>query len=69
VAWLSWKVTAEENVPTAFSTLDKVVAAIPRKNKSDVKEWLEYQDVYTTLRPSRRRFLRNPYTVTNLMEF
>jgi hypothetical protein len=26
-----------------FSTLDKQAAAIPRKNKSDVKAWLEYQ--------------------------
>jgi hypothetical protein len=53
---------------TAFSTLDKLAAAISRKNKSDVKAWLEYQDVYTMHRPARRRFLRNPYTVTNLME-
>ena len=54
--------------PTAFSTLDKLAAAIPRKNKSDVKAWLEYQDVYTMHRPASRRFLRNPYTVSNLME-
>jgi hypothetical protein len=54
--------------PAAFSTLDKLAAAIPRKNKSDVKETLEYQDVYTMLRPARGRFLGNSYTVTNLME-
>jgi len=53
--------------PTAFSTLDKLAAAIPRKNKSDIKAWLEYQDAFTMHRPARRRFLRNPYTVTNLM--
>jgi len=53
--------------PTAFSTLDKLAAAIPRKIKSDVK-WLEYQDVYTMHRPARRWFVRIPYTVTKLME-
>jgi hypothetical protein len=30
--------------PTAFSTLDKLASAIPSKNKSDVKAWLEYQE-------------------------
>jgi hypothetical protein len=54
--------------PAAFSTLDKLAAAIPRKNKSDVKAWLEYQDAFTMHRPVRKKFLRNPYTVTNLME-
>ena len=46
-----------------------MAAAIPRKNKSDVKAWLEYQDAYTMHRPARRRFLHNPYTVTILMDF
>jgi len=53
--------------PTAFSTLDKLSTALPKKDKSDVKAWLEYQDAYTIHRPARR-FLRNPYTVTNLMD-
>jgi len=70
-AWKYTKLTAKyynPEKPTAFSTLDKLAAAIPRKNKSDVKEWLEYQDVYKMHRPARSRFLRNPYTVTNLMQ-
>jgi len=54
--------------PTAFSTLDKLSAAIPRKNIPDIKTWLQYQDVYTMYRPVRKRFLRNPYTVTNIMD-
>jgi len=54
--------------PTAFSTLAKLAAAIPRKNKSDVKAWLEYQDAYRMHRPAKRRFLRNPYTVTIFMD-
>ena len=37
--------------------------------ESDDKAWLEYQDAYTMHRPARRRFLRHPYTVTNLMDF
>jgi hypothetical protein len=43
-------------------------AALPKKNKSDVRAWLEYQDAYTIYRPVRKRFLRNPYTVSNLMD-
>jgi len=35
---------------------------------SDVKAWLQYQDAYTMHRPVRKSFLRNPYTVTNLMD-
>ena len=55
--------------PTAFSNLDKLAAATTRKNKSDIKAWLEYQDAYTMHSPARRRFLRNHYIVTNLKEF
>jgi len=55
--------------PTAFSNLDKLAAAIPRKNKSDVKACLEYQNAYIMHRPARRRYSCNPYTVTNLMQF
>ena len=54
--------------PTGFWTLDKLAAALPKKNKSDVKAWLEYQDAYTMHRSARRRFLRNPYTVSILMD-
>jgi hypothetical protein len=54
--------------PTAFPTLDKLAAALPKKNKSDVKAWLLYQDAYTMHKPVRKRFLRNPYTVTKFMD-
>jgi len=54
--------------PTAFSTLDKLAVALPKKNKSDVKAWLEKQDAYAMHRPVRKRFLLNPYTVTNIMD-
>jgi len=55
-------------IPTTFSTLDKLSAALSKKNKSDVKACLENRDVYTIHRPVRKSFLRNPYTVTNLMD-
>jgi len=54
--------------PTNFSTLDKLSAALPKKNKSDIIAWLENHDAYTMHRPVRKRFLRNPYTVSNLMD-
>ena len=38
------------------------------KNPSDVNAFLENQDAYTTHRPVSKRFLRNPHTVTNLMD-
>jgi len=53
------------NKPSAFSTLEKLAAAIPKKNKSDIRAWLEQQDAYTQNRPVRIRIMRNPYTVTN----
>ena len=54
--------------PSACLTLDKLAAAIPKKNKSDIRACLELQVSYTQHSPVRRRFLRNPYTVTNLMD-
>jgi hypothetical protein len=53
---------------SASSTLEKLAAAIPKKNKSDVREWLEQLDAFTQHRPVRGRFLRNSYTVTNPMD-
>jgi len=54
--------------PSDFSTLDKLTAALPKKNIYDVRAWLEKQEAYTKHRPVRKRFLRNPYTVSNLMD-
>jgi len=54
--------------PKAFSTLDKLSAALSKKNKSDAKAWLRKPNAFTTHRPVRNRFLRNPYTVTNVMD-
>ena len=54
--------------PSAFPTVNKISAALPKKNKSDFRAWLEHQDVYTMHMPVRKRLLRNPYTVSNIMD-
>jgi len=67
--------------PSAFSTLQKPRSAKPVANKKGkptpgveknafdvIRAWLEKQDDYTLHRPLRKRFARNPYTVTNLMD-
>jgi hypothetical protein len=33
-----------------------------------LRAWLEHKDPYTIHRPVRKRFPRNPYTVTNVMD-
>jgi len=56
--------------PSAFSTLRKLqLATAGQKNSADViKSWIENQDAYTLHRPVRKRFARNPYTVSNVMD-
>jgi hypothetical protein len=51
----------------SFSTLDKLSKGLKDEKRSDVKSWLEEQDAYTLHRPVRKRFPRNPYTVSNVM--
>ena len=53
--------------PSAFPTVNKLSEALPKKNKSDVKAWLEHQEIYSMYRPVRKRSLRNPYTFSNIM--
>lgn len=58
--------------PSAFSTLEKLkhaAAATGKKKKTTVtavRDWLLQQDAYTLHKPVRKRFHRNPYTVTNI---
>jgi hypothetical protein len=54
--------------PSAYSTLEKLLAALKGKRKGDVRAWLEKQDAYTLHRRVRRRFPRNPYSVINVMD-
>jgi len=48
-----------------FSSAAKLVSAAKR-NKRNVEEWLSGQDTYNLHKPVRKRFPRNPYTVTNI---
>ena len=48
-----------------FRSVAKLVKASKNK-KSEVEEWLSIQNTYTLHKPVRKRFLRNPYTVTNI---
>ena len=48
--------------------MKKLSAALSRKNKSDVRTWLEQEEAYTMHKPVTKRFLRNPYTVSNLTD-
>ena len=55
----------------AYGSVDKLKKAAKRTGiakPSDVKPWLEHQDAYTVHRPVRKRFPRNPYSVTNIMD-
>ena len=54
--------------PSAYSTLEKLRAAVKKKPRGDIRAWLERQDVYTLHRRVRKRFPRNPYSVNNVMD-
>ena len=54
--------------PSASFTLEKLAATLRKKNKSDIRVCVEQQDAYKFHRTVRRRFLCNPYTVTNFMD-
>jgi len=56
---------------SAFSTQQKLQKAVDQstskqKQKTDIKTWFLKQDAYTLHRAVRKRFPRNPYTVTNI---
>jgi hypothetical protein len=55
--------------PSGFANLQKLAKASPRGMKTaDMQKWLLQQDSYTLHRPVRKRFARNPYNVTNIMD-
>jgi transposase InsO family protein len=51
--------------PAGFSSVAKLVRSA-KTNKKHVEEWLSGEDTYTLHKPVRKRFPRNPYTVTNI---
>jgi hypothetical protein len=55
--------------PSGFASLQKLAKASPRgMHTADMQKWLLQQDSYTLHRLIRKRFPRNPYTVTNIMD-
>jgi len=68
-------ISDDEGSPAGFSTLLKLRSAeVAETNKGkphlvgSTKAWLEEQDAYKLHRPVRKRFARNPYTVSNVMD-
>jgi hypothetical protein len=54
---------------SGFASLLKLASESPRGTKrADTQRWLLQQDSNSLHRPLRKRFLRNPYTVTNIMD-
>jgi hypothetical protein len=56
--------------PVSYSTLNKLAAAVKhgKKTRADLKQFLEAQDAYTLHKHVRKRFQRNAYSVTNLLD-
>jgi len=59
------KVYYDPKHAAGFGSVAKLVKA-SKNNKRAVEEWLSGQDTYTLHKPVRKRFHRNPYTVTNI---
>ena len=59
------KVYYDPKHAAGFGSVEKLVKTSKHK-KRDVEEWLVSQNTYTLHKPVRKRFPRNPYTVTNI---
>ena len=59
------KVYYDPKEAAGFGSVSKLVK-VGKINKRDLEEWLSGQDKYTLHKPVRKRFPRNPYTVTNI---
>jgi len=59
------KIYYDREHTAGFSSAGKLVNSAKR-NARNVEEWLSGQDTYTLHKPVRKRFPRNPYTVTNI---
>ena len=55
----------DPNHPASFGSVAKLVKGSKNKKKH-VEEWLSSQNTYTLHKQVRKRFPRNPYTVTNI---
>ena len=59
------KVYYDPKHPAGFGSVAKLVNASKNKKKH-VELWLSIQNTYTLHKPVRKKFPRNPYTVTNI---
>ena len=59
------KVYYDPKHPAGFGSVANLVNTSKNK-KRDVGEWLPSQNTYTLHKQVRKRFPRNPYTVTNI---
>ena len=59
------KIFYDPEHPAGFGSVAKLASA-SKTNKGIVNEWLSGQNTYTLHKPVRKRFPRNPYTVTNI---
>ena len=59
------KIYQDPKHTAGFSSAAKLVS-VGKSNKKNVERWLSGQDTYTLHKPVRKRFPRNPYTVTNI---
>ena len=59
------KVYYDSQHPAGFGSVATLVKACKNK-KRDVEEWLSSQNPYNLHKPIRKRFPRNPYTLTNI---
>ena len=56
------------SLPSAFGSIAKLRNAVSSPARQSVYGWLLKQDAFTKHRPTHRRFPRNPYTVTNILD-
>ena len=56
------------SLPSAFGSIARLRGAVPSQARRAVYEWLLKEDTFTKHRPTRKRFPRNPYTVTNILD-
>ena len=56
------------SLPSAFGSVAKLRDAVTSQARRSVYGWLLKQDAFTKHRPTHRRFPRNPYTATNILD-
>jgi len=58
-----------ETVYGPYGKLLSKAKTLPEAKPSELKPWLQQQDAHTLQRTVRKRFPRNPYTISNFLDF